>query len=298
MSKKVLGTLAVMVPMIAWGISFVSTKILLQVLGPMSIGALRFILATSLMFIVSKVMGVNEKIEKKDHFYFFLIGAVGIGLYFYFENWSIDLLPPSTASIVLAAIPIITLVAESVIYKKPITMRNLVLFTTSLIGIIFTSGFNIEALMASGEMLGYVLIFLAVIAWVMYSMFSKPVLGKYSFITIIKYQFLYGTVVFIPFLFFENNLWSQMTNVHIYHILFLGIVASVIGFLCYNIAMDYLGISEASIFINFMPVVTIIFSFIFLGDVVTINQIVGSILIIFSASLVKTKEDMEPEFNN
>lgn len=298
MNKRVIGTMAVMVPMIAWGISFVNTKVLLEVLGPMTIGALRFTMATALMFLVARLQGKNEKIEKRDHFNFFLIGAVGIGFYFYFENWAIALLPPSIVSIVLAAIPIITLVAESVIYKRPITRRNGFLFTTSLVGIVVITGFDIEELMSSGEALGYVLIILAVISWVMYSMFSKPVLGKYSYITIIKYQFLYGTLVFLPFLFFENNNWSVITASHITHILFLGIFASVLGFLCYSVAMGYLGISEASIFINFMPIVTILFSYVYLGDLVTLEQILGSLMIILSASLVKPQNEqvLEPEF--
>ena len=89
MTKRTKGLISVMIPVIAWGISFVSTEYLLDDLGPMTIGAVRFLFATMLLFAMMKATGTSLKIDKKDNILFILAGGIGIGIYFYLDRKSV-----------------------------------------------------------------------------------------------------------------------------------------------------------------------------------------------------------------
>jgi drug/metabolite transporter (DMT)-like permease len=50
--------------------------------------------------------------------------------------------------------------------------------------------------------------------------------------------------------------------------------------------LDYLGISESSIYINLIPVVTVIISYFWLGETLSLMQMVGGGLVIGSVYIM------------
>jgi drug/metabolite transporter (DMT)-like permease len=130
----------------------------------------------------------------------------------------------------------------------------------------------------------------AVVSWVIYSMASKPLFKKYSYLTIVYYQFLYSLPFFLILVPFEANHWSNIGLEAIAHLVFLGVFASVLGFYYYAKAMDLLGITESSIFINFLPIVTILFSFVYMGQMISMKQLIGGILVMCSVTVTTIHE--------
>lgn len=290
MTKKTKGLLSILVPVITWGISFVSTEFLLTTLGPMTIGLIRFVIATAMLYMAMKMTKQPLKIEPRDHLLFLLAGGIGIGVYFYFENTGIKYISASPAALIIAAIPVFTLIFEAIIYKRKVDRIDLFAVFLSVFGVVFIVDIKLSELFRVQEGIGYLMMFGAVIAWVIYSMASKPLFERYSYLTIIFYQFLYSIPFFMPFIFFEANQWQAVGFEGIAHLIFLSIFASVLGFYYYAKAMDLLGVSEASIFINFLPIVTIIFSFFYLGTLISMRQFIGGALVLSSVTITTLHE--------
>jgi len=57
--------------------------------------------------------------------------------------------------------------------------------------------------------------------------------------------------------------------------------------------MKHLGVSKSSLFINFIPLVTIIASYFYYGSLIGIKQIIGGLLIV--GSVLMNKEDKTVE---
>lgn len=297
MSKTTKGLLSILVPVIVWGISFVSTEYLLGIMEPMSIGAIRFTIATLILYIMMKVKKEPLKVNRKDRPLFILAGAIGIAVYFFFENTGIKYISASPASLIVAAIPIFTLIFESLVFKRRFSKIDILAVIISLVGVILIVDLSEGLSLRSDAMIGYLMMIGAVAAWVIYSLASKPLFERYSYLTIVFYQFLYSVPFFIPFLFFEKNNWSAIGAVEVGHLVFLAIFASVLGFYYYAVAMDLLGVTESSIFINFIPIVTIAFSFFYLGQWVGVKELIGGILIMLSVTLT-TIEDRKTKKHN
>jgi len=290
MTKRTKGLISVMIPVIAWGISFVSTEYLLDTLGPMTIGAVRFLFATILLFGMMRTTGTSLKIDKKDHFLFVLAGGIGIGLYFYFENTGIKYISASPSALIIAAIPMFTLVFEALIYKRQIKWVDTLAILASIIGVVLIVDINFSEFFKAEESIGYMMMVGAVISWVVYSMASKPLFKKYSYLTIIFYQFLYSLPFFFILVPFETNLWGALGFEGILHLVFLSLIASVLGFYYYAKAMDLLGVTESSVFINFLPIVTIIFSYLYMGQTITLKQLIGGFFVMLSVTVATLYE--------
>lgn len=290
MSSKVKGLLAVMIPVVAWGISFVSTEVLLEKVGPMTIGAIRFVFATLLLFVVLKVLKMPTRVAKEDRKLFWLAGGVGIGLYFYFENTGILYISAAPSALIIAAIPMFTLIFEAVIYKRKIDKIDVFAILLSIVGVVFVMDIKPSDFEAGGSFIGYLAMFGAVIAWVIYSMASKPLFKKYSYMTIIYNQFLYSLPFFLVVVPFEKNHFSELTGSDVSHLVFLAIFASVIGFYFYAKAMDLLGVTESSLFINFLPMVTIVFGYFYMGSTISVEQGIGGGLILLSLTVTNLRE--------
>lgn len=290
MTTKVKGLLAVMIPVIVWGISFVSTEVLLDKLGPMTIGAVRFVFATGVLWLVLKALKEPISVEKEDRKLFWLAGGVGIGLYFYFENTGILYISAAPSALIIAAIPMFTLIFEAVIYKRRMDLLDIFAILLSIVGVVLVMDIKPSDFKAGGSILGYLAMFGAVISWVIYSMASRPLFKKYSYLTIIFNQFLYSLPFFLVVVPFETNAWHALQMPDIIHLVFLSLLASVLGFYFYAKAMDLLGVTESSLFINFLPLVTIVFGYFYLGNTISWIQALGGGIIILSLTVTNIRE--------
>ena len=286
MSNNKIGSISMFICAFIWGISFVSIKVVVSVIEPMTLGFLRFALASILLFVIVSIKKQNLKINREDYFLIFIAGSIGITAYFYFEIYGVRMTTASVASLIIATIPVISALAESFVYKTKISSgkwRSLIL---SIFGVLLIVGFNYNELVTSGFLKGYLMMFAATFTAVAYSLSTKPLFKRYDYLTIVFYQTIIGAVFFIPFMIFEDNNWLMVNLTIILNIVFLGVFASAIGFYLYLVGLKHLGISNSAIFLNIIPIVSVIVSIIFLDEQITHLQFIGGLLVISSVYLV------------
>ncbi|MBN2897569.1 MAG: DMT family transporter [Clostridia bacterium] len=288
-SKKI-GIIAMMITALVWSISFINIKVAVAVVPPMTLGMLRFILASAILVVMVKVKKVDLSVEKRDWPYVFIAGALGITLYFYFENNGVKYTSASASSLIIATIPVFSVIADIIIYKMKFTKKVLVSIVCSLAGVALIVGFNVDELLASGYARGYGMMFGAVLSWIVYMIVTKPLFERYSQLHLLFYQSLIGMVCFIPFAWMEGFDYGLLTPNIVIHISSLGIFASVVGFYTYLTALDILGMSVSSVFLNLLPLLTVMFSMIFLHESMTLLQIAGGVLILISVFAINENE--------
>lgn len=286
MTKRQKGIIAMLVAVFVWGISFINIRVAMGVMGAMTLGGLRFLMATAILFVIMKIKKVDLTLHKKDLPLFIIAAGIGITVYFYFENNGVKYTSASIASIIIGAIPVFSVIAEALIYKKPLTKILIASVALSVIGVGLIVGIDIGDLKNGGSLIGYLMMFGAVFSWIIYSIANKPLFERYDQGVITFYQSLIGLIFFLPFIPMESNNW-QAFNLEIFgHVFFLAAFASALGFYLYLTGLDYLGISESSVYINLIPVVTVIFSYFWLGETLTPLQLVGGGIVIASVYIM------------
>jgi drug/metabolite transporter (DMT)-like permease len=243
----------------------------------MSLALLRFIIASALMPVIALISKTKLRIAFKDMPIIGLSGLVGITFYFFFENNGIMRLSASESSMIIGTIPVLTLLADMLIYRRKVSAKVSIGIILSFIGVAFIVLRSEAALSSPG---GYFFMIGAAISWVLYSFLTKPLSGKYPLLALTFWQILFGMLGCIPFALFERQDFSGLSGVVILNVVFLGVLASAIGYWLYVLVLDNLGASRSSVFINLIPVVSVIASFVILGERLATLQLLGGLVTI------------------
>ncbi len=278
--SRVMGLLAISSTSVFWGLSFVSIKITVAVIPPMTLALLRFIIASATLVVVLKKVEPETRLMRKDIPLMALSGLLGVTAYYYFQNTGIKLTTASAASMILASIPILTIVGEFVAFKAKLSLMNIFSVILSIGGVYLVVAFSQQN--SPESLLGDLFMIGAAIAWVIYTLITRPLSIRYSQLAVVTYQFLFGTVALIPFTFFESWQWQAIDSLIILHLLYLGLFCSALANYLYVYAMGILGVSSASFFINLIPVIAVFSGFVVLQEQVSSLQILGGAVILCS----------------
>jgi drug/metabolite transporter (DMT)-like permease len=127
------------------------------------------------------------------------------------------------------------------------------------------------------------LLLFAVISAVGYNLTLSRLVGTYSPVYIVNVQNIIGATLFLPlFLIFDFN---HFINTPFTFNMFLPIIelaafASCGAFILFAYSVRNIGILKANVFTNCIPVFTALFSFILLGDKLTVQNIIGMVIVI------------------
>jgi len=273
---KKLGYISIVIVSIAWGISFVTTKIALEVFNPLGLMFFKFLFSMILFMVIMKITSTNFKVKKTDKIWFLLSTLFGFVLYFIFEGIAIDMLNASSAALILAFEPVVIMVMSYIFLKEKLSFAKKVVIPITIFGvylIVFTTG-------GSSDLLGYMFMFLAIIMWGFYVIVSSKLTDKYSVLKITGIQATIAFFAFVPFIFTQNIDYSVIELKHILSVAYLGLVPSGLALFLYIFSLKAIGNTTASLFINFVPVVTAVLGVLFLQEVMTLNMILGGLIIV------------------
>lgn len=257
-----------------WGLSFLSIKIAVNIIPPISLGLIRFIIASIVLCFVFILKRKWPVIKLKDLPLMAISGFLGVSLYFIGENNGVLLLSASEASIIVGTIPVLAMITERIFSK---TKTSKAQYTGAALSLIGVSLLVIESLRLSPSPMGYFYMSIAAFSWVAYAFMTKPLTVKYDALNITFWHSVFGAIGFIPFVFGESVNWSSINYIVGLNVLYLGIFCSAIGYLFYITSVEALGPGVSSVFINLIPVVSVIASMLVLGEKLSTIQLFGGI---------------------
>ena len=282
--------LAIIFAMIFWSFSFVWVKEVYVAYGPLTTVFIRLLIATSLLMLYGRITGKLIKIEKHDYRAFILLAFFEPFLYFMGESFGLQYVSSTMGAMIIATIPLFSPIAASKYYGEKLSLRNLIGIVLSFTGVgivVFDSSFNFIA-----SPLGIALEFLAVFSAIAYTVVLKDLSHKYNPTTIITYQNFIGIFFFLPlWLIFESKtMLGTPFNLHAFiAILKLAIFASCIAFILYTYSIKNLGINDANMFINIIPVLTAVFAWYILDNALTVRKIIGIGVVIIGLFIAQVK---------
>jgi drug/metabolite transporter (DMT)-like permease len=281
-----LAYLALSVPILAWGLSFPSIKAALTEFPPMTLAFGRFLLAAAVLGAVYFLKGAPTKFTRRDKGALVLSVLTGITLYFLCENHGVKLIPASAASLIIAGIPVLTLLAESVVFRRKLGPWGVLAAFVSFAGAALLVGVPGGSAPAVAPW-GYLLMLGAALAWVLYLFTMRPLQRGYANLAVTAWQMMLGALFFLPFAAAEASQWRWPSAAGWGHLAFQGLICSAASYLLYNRALEKLGMRTASLAVNLIPVVTAVASYFLLGEVLGPWQWVGGALVLAAVLVVE-----------
>lgn len=274
---------------IFWGLSFISTKLLLNEYHPSSIAIFRQFIALVPLTIAMILTKSFKRIYLLDLGYIAFAGFFGIVLYFVFENSGMQYTTASNASIIVAAVPIFTLISEILFFKMKPSKKVLIGIFFSIAGVYMVISVNGKLDFSSDTFFGNMLIIGAMISWVIYTIINKLMDRAHPPIFLVFYQTLTSAILFIPFVAGEVHTWHAPSVVSLMNLIYLGVFCSAISYIFFVYAAKRLGPAVSSTFLNLIPVVSVSAGYLLLGECLNYLQIIGMFTIIASLYVITRK---------
>ena len=269
---------------IFWAGAFIAGKLSTPYIPPFTLTFLRFFIAAIILYFVIIIKdGSLYKLTKKDIPVFMITGIIGMVGYHVLFFISLKYTTAINSSLIGASNPIFTAILSIFFLKDKITYKRAIGIFLSFLGVFLTlTNANLNIMKALSVNNGDLLMLLAVLFWSSYSIYSKKVSFRYSPLTLTFYSFVFCVIFLIPFIILENPIsrLSVAPASAYLSVIYMAIFPSVIGYLVQQMAIKDIGPSKTSIFINLVPIFSIILSFLILGETISITKIFTAMLII------------------
>jgi len=267
--------------MIFWSFSFLWFKIANKTFHPITIVFIRLLFSVILMTVFLILTNNYMKIKKGDRKLFLMLALFEPFVYFLGESFGLTYVSATVCSVFISTIPVFATIGAWLIFKERLKAINYAGIITSFIGVIVfilnsdgSISFNIK---------GLGLLLLAVLSAVGYNLTLSRLVGTYTPVYIVNVQNLIGAVLFLPLfliLDFKHFISIPLTFDMFKPIIELSIFASCGAFILFAWSVRNMGITKANVFSNCIPVFTALFSFILIGEKLTVQNIVGMAIVI------------------
>ncbi|MDE6486776.1 MAG: DMT family transporter [Muribaculaceae bacterium] len=281
-NTMLLAHLGALLAVTMWGVSFVSTKVLLDNgMNPVEVYVYRFIIAYVLVlcFCHKRLMSHSWR----DEMLFAVCGLCAGSIYFIAENTALEYTLVSNVSLLTSTSPLIVVLLVAILYKndrpnKGVVAGSLVAFL-GVACVIFNSSFNLEI-----RPLGDFLSLGAALGWSIYTLVLKKLNVTYDAWFVTRKTFFWGIVTALPFMLFEPTLMTPEEIVNnptvLGNLLFLAVGASVVGYIMWARSVKSLGAVKSNNYLYFQSIVTLVVSAVWLHERVSAVGYTGCGLIL------------------
>ena len=281
--KKAAPHLAAVITMLFWGLSYLSTRYVIQDIAPTLAVLYRFSLASLILYLLLKLRRKKLYILPEDRLKIFLAGLTGVALNFTLENFGVKYTSTANVALLVATIPAITLVFENKRLKRKTGWQEAVGILISFLGIALIS-LSGQSKGLTFSLFGDALVLLSSFAWAFYTSLLSDLKGNYDSMEITLYTNVFGTICMVPTVFFTGiQIPGRLAT---FHLLYLVVFCSLIAYVLYIWALKRLGGIRINTYINIQPVVGLIASVYLLKEPITALKLIGAAIIISGVWMV------------
>ncbi|HSJ23302.1 MAG TPA: DMT family transporter [Longimicrobiales bacterium] len=283
--------LTLLLMVVIWGVNFPVAKAALEELSPLAFNALRFPLAALTLYAALRVRGRVPLPAAADRSRILILGILGNVFYQQFFIFGLDNTRAGTASVLLAATPILTALLSAMAGHERINARMWggLVATLAGIAIVVTAGGD----HASGEssLLGDALMIGASLSWAAYTVGSRDLIARYGPLPFTAWTLWVGTVILCvagaPAL-----LRMDLANVSVAAwagVFYAGALSIGVAYLIWYNGVRHLGNTSTAVFSNLVPVVALLAAWIQLGEVPAGGQVAGAAVVIAGVRLAQAR---------
>lgn len=284
--------LAVFVVQLMYGLNYTFAKDVMVGghVKPFAFIVLRVAGATLLFWLFS-FLGPKEKIDKKDYVKFFVAAIFGVAVNMLMFFKGLQHTTPIHASVIATISPILVLIMSAIFLKEKLTSLKVLGVLFAFAGAIILTVYGQSLRAADNILLGNTLVLINATSFAIYIILIKKLTAKYHPFTFLKWLFLFGLIMVIPFGYselLEINIQSFSPYVF-FAIAFVVVGATFIANLLNPLALRHLKASTVSVFIYIQPIIAGLFAILMGSDHLSIVKLIASLLIFLGVYLVTKK---------
>ena len=271
--------------------SYIAGKYTTVDLGPLTTTLLRY--AIALIFLCGLLAHYKRRsleLRRRDILPAVALGLSGIVGYHYFFFLSLRYTEVANTAIINALSPVLTGLAAAIFIGERLSVRNYAGVAIALLGVlVLLSRGDIGTYAELSFNKGDLLMLLSVVSWMIYALLIKTMVERYSGFTLTFYSTLFGVLILLLLAPGESALdqIGRMSAASLVSVIYMGVCASGLGYLLYNLSIHGIGPTRTSSFVySVIPLIVAALAWLFFREAITPIMIGSVILILLGLRLM------------
>ena len=252
-----------------------------RLVSPLAIFTLRSVGAGALFWLIS-LFTPKEKVERKDYVRIFAASMLGFFVCQVTFLAGIPHITPMDCSVLSAISPIYTMIIAAIALKEPITWQKAGGVAISFAGIIYLIVSRSSAAgTAETSLFGILMLILNSLSFSLYLGIFKPLIGKYSVVTFMKWIFLFAFVVSAPFSTVEIVTldFGSIPSIQIAELAFLIFCATFITYFLIPVGQKRIRPTLVSMYSYVQPIIAIVISITVGMEMLTWQKVLAAVMV-------------------
>lgn len=294
MSDRAKAHLAIIVANILFGINYSAAKhVMPGYILPEGFTLLRIVSAAALLWLTSFFFK-REKVARSDYRRLFLASVFGVVLNQLMFLKGLNYTTPIDSAIIMTVNPVLVLVISALVLRDAITVTKVLGIAIGASGAILLIVQSGDVSFAGEHFTGNVLTFFNALSYAFYLVLIKPLMMRYSPVTVMRWVFTFGLIMMFPFGFtsLSEVQWSVMPGVAWGAIVFVLVGPTYLAYLLNSKGLQHLKPATVSIYIYSQPIIASLVS-VWLGqDHITVVKVISTLLVFVGVYLVSGSGDV------
>ncbi len=291
-SRRFPPDLAIVLLVLIWGSNFSVVKAALSEFSPLAFNATRFVLASLVMAAFLWISGVRPRFPRRDMLRLVGLGLLGNVVYQALFIHGIHWTRAGNAALMLSAVPLIVTVLSVGLKHETISRAGWAGVALSIGGIaLILWGSSRGISFGSDTMRGDLTMLAAALGWSVYTVLSAPYVQKYGTLPVTAFTMWVGTVglvaVSVPAL--RAQEWGSISLGAWGGLVFSGALGIALAYMLWYYGIRHLGSSRTAVYSNTVPIVALIVAWLTLGEVPTLVQVAGAVMILGGIGLARLR---------
>ncbi|MEH0021746.1 MAG: DMT family transporter [Desulfobacter sp.] len=286
-----------LVAMILWASTFVALKLAFRAYDPMVVIFGRMLIASLCIVFYPFALKSARHVRRRDVKYIAVMVLCEPCFYFVFEAKALVYTSAAQAGMITTMMPLMTAVGAWFFLKEKLSRRTCIGFAVAATGALWLSFASKPTPHGPNPLLGNFLEFMAMVCTTGYAICLKKLTQrKYKPIFLAFIQAFSGALFYFPLLFLPGTeLPSHVAPVSLYAIIYLGAVVTVGAYGLYNFGVSRIPASQATAFVNLIPVLCLVMSAVILGERFTGVQYLASLLVLAGVILTQDRSTFQKQ---
>ncbi|MDK3162048.1 DMT family transporter [Kamptonema cortianum] len=280
MSKGVRGAIYGLSAAAIWGGMYVVSDLVLEIIPPFTLVTIRLIMAAVVFALMLALQGRKQFPRGGELARIVLVGIIGFGISIGAQFVGTDKSTAVNGALITSASPAFILLFAALILRERLTVARIGAVALATIGVIVIIDPS-RVDLSSDTFVGNLALALAALTWGLYSVLIRQLSTRYDTLTISFIVLFGGLLLTVPggALELGDRPIGEITLPVILGVLYLGIVSTAGAMYFWNRAFALVDASVASLFFFAQPLVGAVLSVLVLGQELTENLIIGSLMI-------------------
>ncbi|HKZ69301.1 MAG TPA: DMT family transporter [Anaerolineales bacterium] len=288
--KKIIALLEVTFAVVAWGASFIATKVALRDVSPVTIVWLRFGMGVIILGAVVAARRQFALVPLKELTYFALLGFIGIALHQGLQSTGLQTAQATTSAWIVATIPVIQAIMGWLFLKEKLGWLSIFGVALATFGVLLVVTKGDLGSLAQGRFgtFGDFLILLSAFNWPLFSILSRRGLKQRPATLMLLYVMGIGWL-FTTILLFTGPGFSELGRLTFngwQGVSFLGIFCTGLAYIFWYDGLKLIPASQVGVFIYIEPLVTAVLAALILREAVIAPTLIGGGIILAGVWLV------------